>query len=87
MLAKYISENRIEKFNNIYIENGMVYTNAIAEEKALATGEWLPYIVDEMPSYDLETQYLTPKYEVINGEIHKAWVINDMSLAEEEAVD
>ena len=77
MIYKIINENQIQQFP-LHIEiNGQVYTNALAEEKALETGEWFPLRVQEIPEYNSETQYLLKHYEQHEDHIYQYWTIEN----------
>ncbi|MBQ4105627.1 MAG: hypothetical protein IJC86_04485 [Clostridia bacterium] len=77
MLAKFISENRIERYKGLVEFDGIVYTND--EEKAREQG-YKPLITDEVPeetegfcavSYYEETEdavYLRFRQEALNAE-------------------
>lgn len=84
MLYKILSETSIQQFSG-YIEiDGLIYTNQLAEEKALESGEWFPLVTEGMPEYDTETQYLTKRYTQEENQIRLSWVIHDNPVLEVE---
>ena len=75
MLYQLINENQIRQFP-LHIEVlGDVYTNELAEEEALKTGEWFELVEDEKPNYDPDTQYLLRKYIQENDAIRLTWLV------------
>ena len=87
MLYKIINESQIQQFP-LHIEvNELVYTNQLAEEKALESGEWFPLVTEDMPEYNAETQYLTKQYTQGGNQIRLSWVVHDNPDLEVEEGD
>ena len=81
MLVKFISETEIKKFPGWIKENGIVYTNNYAEEKAVSYG-YKELVTDEIPEYNFETQYLTNYYVDEAKCVRKCWRVNDVEMTE-----
>lgn len=80
MLARYISEKKIERYKGYVIIDGITYVNN--EEKAREVG-FKDLVIDEQPEYDYETEWLDYYYE--DGEvIHQRWEIEPIEEVEEE---
>lgn len=81
MLIKFISEKQIKYFPGWIKEDGFVYTNKSAEEKALNYG-YKELIVDETPEYNPETQYLKSYYVDEVDCVRKCWQIVENTAIE-----
>ncbi len=73
MLAKLKSMYTIQVFPGWIKEDGIVYTNSSAIEKAENHG-WKEVLVDEMPQYDAN-QFLQNYYTEDENYIYKKWHI------------
>ena len=81
MLVKFISEKQIKFFPGWIKENGIVYTNKSAEEKAKNHG-YKELVTDEVPEHDFETQYLTTYYAHEADCVRKCFKINEITAEE-----
>ena len=78
MLAKYINNKQIERYKGYVIIDDTTYANN--EAKAREVG-FKDLVIDEQPTYDVETEWLDYVYE--NGEvIEQKWEV--MPIEEEE---
>ena len=59
-----------------WTEGGTVYTNAAAQEKALASGQWHPLTINAAPSVE-EDQILTKHYYLEDDTIILDWLVAD----------
>jgi hypothetical protein len=87
MLYKILNETSIQQFSGYIEVDGLVYTNQLAEEKALESGEWFPLVAEDMPEYDTETQYLTKQYTQEGNQIRLSWAVHDNPVLETEEDD
>ena len=81
MLVKYISQNKVKYFQGWIKENGIVYTNSLAEQKALNYG-YKELVDDEVPEYDFESQYVTAYYADEDNCVRKRWKV--ITIEQEE---
>ena len=78
MLAKYINNKQIERYKGYVIIDDTTYANN--EAKAREVG-FKDLVIDEQPTYDVETEWLDYVYET--GEvIEQKWEV--MPIEEEE---
>ena len=74
MLYRIISESLVEKFPDYFVENGIVYTNAEALEKAVVSGDWFPLEVEPQPHLDAG-QYYIKHYALVDNRIVLSWEV------------
>lgn len=77
-LYKLDSSTSLKKFPHCITVEGITYTNEASEPYALAAG-WKELTVDEKPTYDEQTQYLTYEYEETEEVIIQHWIINELA--------
>ena len=75
-LYKFINEKNITRYNNFIIHEGVVYTNAKALPFTAQYG-WKELQIDEVPSYDVETEELITYYEDFDDHIEQHWEVKD----------
>lgn len=82
MLYKFINENEIRPYKNGFIIlDNKIYTNPSAE--IIAQAGYKEVVEEELPEYNIETQYLTYKY--VDGDvITKTWIVNENIVEEVE---
>ena len=83
MLVKYVSKYKIKRANRyeILIDGDKQIINP-KDEDFIKVG-YKQLIETQQPTYDEETQYLIPYYEVENDEIYQRWEIHDIEIEEE----
>jgi len=77
MLVKFISEKQIKYFPGWIKENGVVFTNKSAEEKAHLYG-YKELVSDVPPEIDYNTQYTIPYYIDEDTCVRKSWEVMAM---------
>ena len=86
MLYRIIDEHQVEQFP-LHIEVlGDIYTNSLAEEEAVKTGEWFELVEDNKPNYNPETEYLTKRYYQDNDIIRLEWTVNEKGENEDASI-
>lgn len=82
----FINENEIMSYSGEilkrYVGNRLVKTIANPTDDDLKEFGYLPLVEDEMPEYNMETQYLIEKYELKDDCIHKFWIIEEILFEE-----
>lgn len=76
MLYKILTSTLVAPFPGYFIENGTTYTNADAEAKALASGEWHPLRVTTPPTIE-DGQIVTKNYHLVGDEIVLDWIVTN----------
>lgn len=86
MLVKMISENEIEELNPDYIIiDGVVYTNPKNNPNIdLNALGYKNFFIDDVPTYDGETQKVERYYYVNGDTIHRGWKIYNLTKEELE---
>lgn len=84
--AKLINENEIEELNQDYLViDGVVYTNPLHNGniniKALGYKE---FVIDEMPSCDMEEEKVVRYYQDKDNAIHRSWRVEKLTNEEKE---
>lgn len=87
MLYQLIDETLVKQFPNYIETDGDVYTNELAREKALESGEWFELVVAERPTYDEETQYLVKHYRQEEDAIYCDWTVEDKEEVDDANIE
>ena len=87
MLVRFINENEIEELGDYLIVDGVVYSNPTENEdidlKKLGFKE---FFIDDMPTYDEDTQKIVRYYYDNGTTIHRAWRVVNLTKEELEQV-
>lgn len=79
---KFIDKNNIVEFTDKFIVyKGRIYVNPTQEIMKLI--DYKPLVIEDKPSYNPETQYLTYEYIDEDNYIRQVWIINDFYQEEE----
>ena len=75
MLYRIINSTLVQQFPGYVVAGGIVYTNALAEELALQSGDWYPLSVSPTPTFNEESEYLEKNYHLDGGTIVLDWIV------------
>lgn len=83
MMYRFISKYQVEKYDKPYVYVDGVQISYPSAEVLLMEGI-KPLIVDDVPEYDEEKQYIAPYYEDGEAVITRKWEVQDIP---EEVID
>lgn len=85
MKYKFINEHEIKPYKNGFIIlDNKIYTNP--KEETLLKAGYKELVIEDEPEYDMETQYVEPKYIDGDDVITQSWEIKDIEIPADEVI-